>query len=215
MASSQNEPTFNKIDASHRPRPGGRTAATSDRIGAAVVEILVERGAEDCTFTNVAAKAGVERSTLYRRYENRWEMISEALFARHELDFAVEATGNFRADMTAHLRKVANSLESTTGRAMVVAAAMARVERSPVGGQYWRNRRNQLQPIVDAAVNAGQIRPGTDPDQLFAASDGPLFFRLLIADAPIDEPFIGQIVDNLCRLYGLAAPAGARVETPS
>ena len=200
MASTKFESDFNNL-AGHRPRPGGRTAATGDRIAAAVIELLVERGAEDCTFTNVAAKAGVERSTLYRRYDNRWSMISEALFALHAVDFAVEASGDFRADMTAHLQKVAQSLESTPGRAMVVAAAMARVDRVPAGGRYWANRRDQLQPIIDAAVAGGQIRPGIEADELFAASDGPLFFRMLIAAAPIDEAFIAQVVDNLCALY--------------
>ena len=204
MASTKNESVFNNLAGTHRSRPGGRTAETGYRIAAAVVELLVDRGAEECTFTNVAELAGVERSTLYRRYDNRWAMISEALFAHHQVDFAVEASGDFRADMTAHLHKVAASLESTPGRAMVVAAAMARVERSPAGGRYWANRRDQLQPIIDAAVESGQMRPGIDPNELFAASDGPLFFRLLIADAPIDDAFIGQVVDNLCRLYCLA-----------
>jgi AcrR family transcriptional regulator len=201
MASTEKEPALHSRENSHRPRPGGRTAATRDRIAAAVVDLLVERGVEECTFTNIAAKAGVERSTLYRRYENRWAMISEALFAFHAVDFAVEATGDFRADMTTHLGKVAASLDSRSGKAMVVAAAMARAEESPAGGQYWRRRREQLQPIVDAAVRSGQVWPSVDPDELFAASDGPLFFRLLIASAPIDQAFIGQVVDNLVRLY--------------
>lgn len=214
MASTENESDFNDLDAP-RSRPGGRTAKTSGRIGTAVVELLVEQGAEDCTFTNVAVKAGVERSTLYRRYQNRWAMISQALFDHHEIDFAIEATGDFRADMTAHLRKIAASLESTPGRAMVVAAAMARVDRVAEGGRYWSHRRDQLQPIIDAAVRNGQIRPGIDPDELFAASDGPLFFRMLIAAAPIDEAFIGRVVDNLCALCGTNGPSSpAEMETP-
>ncbi len=182
-------------------RPGGRTAVTTDRIAAAVVALLVERGVEGCTFTNVAIRADVERSTLYRRYTNRWDMIGQALFAHHEIDFAIAATGDFRADMTAHLRKIAASLESPSGRAMVVAAAVARADRAIEGGQYWAHRRTQLQPILDTAAHCGQIRNGIHPDELFAASDGPLFFRMLIANAPIDDAFIGQVVDNLCRLY--------------
>jgi len=211
MASTEIKLTPNSRENGHRPRPGGRTAETSDRIAAAVVDLLVERGAEECTFTNVAAKANVERSTLYRRYKNRWEMISEALFSFHVVDFAVDATGNFQADMTAHLDKVAASLGSRTGKAMVVAAAMARVEESPVGGQYWRRRREQLQPVIDAAVQSGQLRPGVDPEQLFAASDGPLFFRLLIANAPIDKAFVAQVVDNVVKLYGRKAGKTAGV----
>jgi len=182
-------------------RPGGRTAVTTDRIAEAVVALLVERGVEECTFTNVAVLADVERSTLYRRYTSRWDMIGQALFAHHQVDFAIAATGDFRTDMTAHLRKVANSLESTAGRAMVVAAAVARADRTIEGGQYWANRRAQLQPILDAAADRGQIRQGIDPEEFFAASDGPLFFRMLIANAPIDEAFIARVVDNLCRLY--------------
>lgn len=189
----------NNLSGKHRP--GGRTAKTSDRIGAAVVRLLVEKGPDECTFTNVAGKAGVERSTLYRRYSGRWAMISEALFAHSAIDLGIEATGDFRTDMTVHLQKVGASLDSTPGRAMVVAAAMARVDRTPEGGQYWSNRRKQLQPVIDAAVKSGQLRPGIDPDELFAASDGPLFFRMLIASAPIDAAFIGRVVDNLCRLY--------------
>lgn len=220
MAGTSNGNGRNHAGEHERPRPGGRTADISGRIGAAIVQLLIEAGAEECTFTNVAAKAGVERSTLYRRYASRWAMISEALFAHHAIDLAIDATGDFRADMTAHLHKVAESLESTPGRAMVVAAAMARVERAAVGGRYWSNRREQLQPVIDAAVKSGQIRAGIDPDDLFAASDGPLFFRLLIASAPIDEAFVGQVVDNLCALYclpgqGARATAPAMSETPS
>lgn len=194
-----------------RPRPGGRTADTSDRIFDAVVALLVERGVEECTFTNVAARAGVERSTLYRRYADRWAMIGEALFVVHAVDFAIAATGDFRADMTEHLRKVGASLDSTAGRAMMVAAAMSRVERSPEGGRYWANRRQQLQPIIDAAVKSGDIRR-VEPDELFAASDGPLFFRMLIANVPIDDAFIEQVVDNLCQLYGVARKTGHSVD---
>ena len=203
MTSTINQPA--------RQRPGGRTANTSDRIFAAVVALLVERGVEECTFTNVAARARVERSTLYRRYADRWAMIGEALFAVHAVDFAITPTGDFRADMTAHLRKVGASLDSTTGRAMVVAAAMSRVERSPEGGRYWANRRRQLEPIIAAAVTSRAIRP-VEPDELFAASDGPLFFRMLIANVPIDDAFIHQVVENLCRLYGVARKPGRVIE---
>jgi AcrR family transcriptional regulator len=201
-------------DQSGNPRPGGRAADISDRISVAVVELLVERGAADCTFTNVAAKAHVERSTLYRRYPNRWAMISQALFDHHAIDFAIEATGNFRADMTTHLEKIAASLDSMAGRAMVVAAAMARVDRAPEGGRYWSKRREQLQPVIDAAVESGQIRPGIEPDELFAASDGPLFFRMLISAAPIDESFIRRVIDNLCRLYEAPVQAGVSAQAP-
>lgn len=189
------------VDHWGKQRPGGRTARITERISLAVLELLVEGGPGAATFTNVAQRAGVERSTLYRRYPSRWAMISEAYSARATLDLAIEPTGDFRADMTAHLRKIAASMESTLGRAMVVAAALARLERSPEAGRYWNHQLKTLRPIIAAAVASGQLAPGIDPEELFAASDGPLFFRLLVVGAPIDEAFVGMAVDNLCSLY--------------
>jgi AcrR family transcriptional regulator len=208
MASTENH--------SGKQRPGGRTARTSERINTAVLDSLVTGGPDSCTFTNVAEKAGVERSTLYRRYGNRWAMISEAYTARAAQDLSIVATGNFRADIKAHLRSIADSLSSTLGRAMLAAAAIARVEETPEAGRYWRARREQIRPILDKAVVTGEARAGIDPDEFFAAADGPLFFRLLIAGAPIDDEFIGRVVDNLWRLYGRTDGVGhAEKETAS
>lgn len=184
-----------------RSRPGGRTAQTTERIHAAVLTLLIAGGPDACTFTSVAIKAGVERSTLYRRYGNRWAMISDSYAAKASRDLAIEPTGDFRADMTAHLRKIAASMESTLGRAMIVAAAAARLDRSPEAGRYWQSRLRQLQPIVDAAVASGQMAPGIDCEELFAASDGPLFFLLLVVGKTADERVIARIVDDLCAHY--------------
>ena len=60
-------------------RPGGRTAKVSRRINDAVLKLLVEGGIEACTFAAVAERAAVERSTLYRRYEDRWAMMIDAI----------------------------------------------------------------------------------------------------------------------------------------
>ena len=48
-------------------RPGGRTADVTERVHRAIVELLIEGGVEACTFSAVAERAAVDRSTLYRR----------------------------------------------------------------------------------------------------------------------------------------------------
>jgi phage major head subunit gpT-like protein len=130
-------------------------------------------------------------------------MISDAYSSRAILEQVVEPTGDFRADMTAHLWRVATSMQSALGLAMLAAAAVARLDRTPEGGRYWQNRITHLRPIISAAAANGQIDPNLDPEELFGASDGPLFFRVLIVSEPIDEPFIQSVVDNLCALFCL------------
>ena len=54
------------------------------------MELLAEGGIEACTFQNVAARAGIERSTLYRRNPDRWPTIVSAI-----IDLAERETGSF------------------------------------------------------------------------------------------------------------------------
>jgi AcrR family transcriptional regulator len=190
---------------SSQPRPGGRTADTTRRIHDAVVALLMAGGEERCTFQNVAKRAGVERSTLYRRYPNRWAMMSEAFAAERALDLAIEPTGTFRGDLTCHLSRVAHTLGSPLGTAMLAAAAVARLDpdsRDAAGG-FWEFRKVQQRPFVQQAIDRGELPPDVSLEELFAAADGPLYFRLLIVAKPIDRQWIERTVEQVCRAFCL------------
>lgn len=136
-------------------------------------------------------------------------MISDAYAARSGAKLAIKPTGDFRSDLTLHLRRVADSIETTLGRAMIVAAAAARLERSAEAGRYWQSRVKQLEPIVDAAVASGQLAGGIDCAELFAAADGPLFFHLLVIGKTADDSQIRRIVDDVCARYCLPSRSAA------
>lgn len=190
-------------------RPGGRTARKTAKIRDAVLGLLIEGGPSACTVTAVAERADVERSTLYRRYGSRWAMMADAFAGQAAAQLVVPATGDFRRDMTRHLWGVAEMMADDVGRAMIVAAATARLHRSPLAGQYWQARLAQLQPLVDAAVAKGEIRSDIDSEALFADSDGPLFFLLLVVGRSPTRVDVRRIVDNLWHRYRAAG------ETPS
>lgn len=182
-------------------RPGGRTARKTAEIREAVLALLVEGGPAACTVTAVAERADVDRSTLYRRYGSRWAMMADAFAGQAAAQLAVPATGDFRRDMTRHLTGIAEMMAGDLGRAMIVAAATARLDRSPLAGQYWQARLAQLQPVIDAAAARGEIRSGIDAETLFADSDGPLFFLLLVVGRSPSGADVGRVVDNLWRRY--------------
>ena len=77
---------------------------------------MAEGGIENCTFQNVAARAGVERSTLYRRNPDRWPTIMEAIIDLAERETATFATGAFRTDLLATSLNLAKVLNSRLGR---------------------------------------------------------------------------------------------------
>lgn len=186
-------------------RPGGRTADITRRIHDAVLGLIMAGGEERCTFQSVAKRAGIERSTLYRRYPSRWAMMSEAFAAAYHDDLAFEPTGSFRGDLTCHLSRVAHTLGSPLGMAMLAAGAVARLDPASreVAGGFWEFRKEQQRPLVQAAIDRGELPADVRLDALFAAADGPLYFRLLIIAQPVDKQWIEQTVDQVCKAFCL------------
>ena len=186
-------------------RPGGRTADVTRRVHDAVIDLLAKGGQEACTFNNVARRAGVERSTLYRRYSNRWAMMGAAFADVYADELWFDPTGSFRGDLICHLARVAHTLGSPVGKAMVAAGAIARLDDSSkdVAGRFWEFRKRQQEPFVRAAIERGELAADVDLDELFAAADGPLYFRLLIIGQPIDQRWVERTVDQVCRAFCL------------
>ena len=93
-------------------RPGGRTADVTARVHQAITDLLVEGGMEACTFSAVAERAGIERSTLYRRFPDRWDAIIETWMERARMDVMPDLGASFAEDLASVLRKLVEVLGS-------------------------------------------------------------------------------------------------------
>ena len=183
-------------------RPGGRTADVTTRINQAALELLTEGGAAACTYARVAKRAGVDRSTLYRRYPDRWEMMIDAFLALVAIDVLPDLEVSFRADLESVLARLVEHLEGPLGPVLV---AMAGEMRAAHAGDYSRayfdRRMTQLNPMFDAAIARGELPADVDREELFTAAAGPIYFRLFIAARAIDQAWIEAHVERLCWLY--------------
>lgn len=183
-------------------RPGGRTAQVTARVNKACLELVVEHGAAACTFSAVAARAGVDRSTLYRRYSDEWEMRLDALISHAGDDVVPDSTGSLAGDLKSVALKLVEQLQSRLGPALLGAAAELRLHS---GGDYSRAyfdpRMEQLRPMFASAIARGELRDGTDPEELFSMIAGPIYFRIFIAARGVDAPWIDRLVESVCWLF--------------
>lgn len=183
-------------------RPGGRTAETTCRVNAAVIELLIQDGVQSCTIPAVAARAGVERSTLYRRYSDRWAMIIDVIAAKAEELVSAPNFGSFEKDLSELLRRLAELLDGPLGPAVMMVAAAVKAGATPENAdRFWRTRVKQLQPMFDAAIARGELRAGLNPEEAFALAAGPIYFRTFVSRERVDGPFIRRIVASICELY--------------
>lgn len=187
-------------------RPGGRTADVTRRINEAVLELLAEGGIDACTFQNVAGRAGIERSTLYRRCPDRWPTIIDAIieFARRET--APLDTGSFKGDLAATLRSLAKALNGPLGPALVAVAAALQGGAAPGQGErFWASRMERLGPMFQGAIDRGELSADADWEEIFSMAAGPIYFRRFIASKPISDDWVDRVVDQICARYCLTS----------
>jgi AcrR family transcriptional regulator len=198
---------LNKVSTSSdetKRRPGGRTADVTRRINEALIDLLAEGGLEACTFQNVAARACIERSTLYRRNPDRWPTIVGAIIEMAEKETATFNTGTFRNDLNATLVNLARVLESPVGPSLMeVAGALQSGVAPGQAERFWASRQEQLAPMFESAIERGELPPDVERDELFAMAAGPIYFWKFVASQLLTEAWVRKVVDRVCDSYGV------------
>jgi AcrR family transcriptional regulator len=196
--------TVQMADPARQKRPGGRTADVTRRINEAILQLMAEGGIENCSFQNVAARAGIERSTLYRRNPDRWPTIMEAIIHLAERETATFTTGAFRTDLLGTLLNLSRVLNSPLGAPLMsVAAALQQGEAPGQGELFWKSRQQHLAPMFEAAIARGELPADVDRDELFAMAAGPIYFRKFIAFQPLTDDWVRKAVNQVCDRYCL------------
>jgi AcrR family transcriptional regulator len=164
-------------------RPGGRTARNTAAVFAATVDELAEHGYDETTIESIAARAGVHKTTVYRRWGSKSELIRQALGATAQSMIEVPDTGDIAADLRLLSRSVQAALGSPRGAGVtrgLLAGAAGEPEIRAMMTRFWDARLAAIAVIVDRAVTRGQLPDGTEPGAVMHAMAAPLYYRLLV-----------------------------------
>jgi AcrR family transcriptional regulator len=199
--------TLRSKHSRHR-RPGRpREEATEQAIAEAAREVLAAKGVSRMSMEHVAAKAGVAKSTLYRRWPSKVELAVHAVAARFD-QIEVGDHGSLAADMRAGIEEAARLLrDPSTGGAY--AALLAESARDPegVGTKVRESLSIRLHDVVatsvQRAIDRGEIAPDmVDVDLLADVVVGSVMHRALVTGEPDDE-----FIDGLIQMLADAAYA--------
>ncbi len=187
-----------------RKRTGGRSARVRTAVLTAALEQVTEHGIEGLTIGDVAARAGVAETTIYRRWGTRTALIAEAITDLAAAGNPVPDTGALRSDLRVLADQV-SQLISTPGIARLVGTTIALSADPEVDAarrRFWRHRFEVSAPIITAAIDRGELPAHVDPREVLETLSAPLYFRLLVGEQPIDDAFIARCVDNTLALHG-------------
>jgi AcrR family transcriptional regulator len=178
----------------------------------ATLDELASRGYDQVSMESVALRAGVHKTTVYRRWGSKDELVAEALQTAAQSRIQVPDNGDVDDDLRALARAVLATLTSRDGAATVralVSGAQHSPEVAQVVRRFWAARLAQVEPIVERAVRRGQLPRGTNAAELLRYLAAPLFHRLLV----LAEPLTQDAADQAAAAALAAARAGVFAST--
>jgi AcrR family transcriptional regulator len=179
-----------------------RGEAREQAILAAVVELLGEAGYEAMTMDAVAARAHASKTTIYRRWPGKPELVKAAVdgYVAGRLPVSAD-TGSLRGDLMAVMRAMGGHLTdgflammSGLLHAMRTDPELAGVLRSHLADDY-----SAALPIIRRAAGRGEVPSGSDETLARIAHEliEAQLFRQMAISGSFDEEFSRHVVDDL------------------
>jgi AcrR family transcriptional regulator len=192
-----------------RGRP--RSDQVDQSILKAASALLLERGLDAMTIEDVAARAGVGKSSIYRRWPTKGTLALDAFL----MDFLTQQppvdTGVLEDDLRQALTLWSLAVVGTpTGRALVGLIGEAQIDADLA--HLWIERvltpvREQHRTMVDRAIQRGEVPAATDVDVIMDLLYGAAYHRLLQGHQVITPQFI----ELVARVVAEGATSGAAV----
>lgn len=179
-----------------------RDARADRAILTAALELMAERGVHELRMDDVAARAGVGKAAIYRRYRSKDELVADAVAALVS-EITVPDTGSTRADLLALMREAVEVYTASVA-ARAMPSLVEAMSRNPglaetVRYGFLAGRRAALREVLGRGIERGDLRRDLDIRLALDVLGGPLFYRLLITGDPIDEQLAEGVTDLILR----------------
>ena len=183
------------IARSGRPRDPSRDEA----IFAAAVALFAEHGYAGVSIEGVAARAGVGKATIYRRFASKAQLLVDAIHVCAGVTEQLPDTGDVRADLTHMLESLMDRLRSDLGPVLLAFAA-ERVRYPALDEEFTRSvigaKRAHIVKLIADAIERGDLPPDTDTEVV--AEAGPaLLWQHAMNRMPLTDDLPARIIAML------------------
>jgi AcrR family transcriptional regulator len=168
-------------------------------------DALAERGFAHLDLADIARRAEVGKTTVYRRWGTVTILVADLLMDMAEQSLPRTETGALLGDLKANARLVQRTLADPRQGALfkaVIAAATCDAKTAEALHRFYDIRVKEWAPCVQQAIDRGEVPEGTDVHEVIRAVSAPLYYRLLTGSDRLDEAAADQAAE--------AAAAAAR-----
>lgn len=190
----------NKAKAPAMGRP--RSTDATERVRAAALELAYEGGVAHATVERIAARSGVAKTTIYRRWSNAASIVMDAYLAEVGPLIRYRPKGSVQATFLASARQLVLALRGQRGELLkhLLGAAQSDPQLQAAFWEHWIGpRREEAKRVLEQARRAGEIAADVDEEVLIDEIFGAIYYRLLIPYKPLTAGYVKQLVEQVFR----------------
>jgi AcrR family transcriptional regulator len=165
-----------------KPLGRPRSLKSHQAILKATLELLAEVGFDAMSIEAIAARAGVGKTTIYRRYANKEELVADAIENVRE-EIIIPDTGSIWGDIDALVENAAQNTLSPLGRktvAMIISSASSNPQFAQIyWTKYLQPRRVAFEVVLERAKARNELDEGLDPGLVFDTMSGIMLYALI------------------------------------
>ncbi|HKF33279.1 MAG TPA: TetR/AcrR family transcriptional regulator [Jatrophihabitantaceae bacterium] len=183
-------------------RPDPRVERSRQAILDATRELLADGDVGSLTVEAVASRSGVAKTTIYRRWRDKWELALDAvmidMIPRFEKPVDV---GDTRKELLTFINQVVR-MQASAPFGPAMQGLVSQIATDPELARVYRDqvvqpRMDQLAPVIERGIARGDLRSDTDVRLVHELLVGPIFYRLLFSGAPLTRNLGPRIVDAI------------------
>jgi AcrR family transcriptional regulator len=178
-----------------------RNVQSHQAILQATLDLVNEIGYGRLTIEGIAAKAGVGKTTIYRWWRSKGELVIEAL-ADVLTAKPIASSGDTRQDLLGIVEQAITLYGKETGSRTIIAGLIGDMHHNPelaaiLREQFVQPRRNNNRELITRAIEHGDLPADTDIELLIDCLVAPIAYRALVTDQPVTPDLAAAIVDQI------------------
>jgi AcrR family transcriptional regulator len=172
---------------SSKKSPGRpRSAQSHQAMLQATLALLAEVGFEAMSIEAIASRARVGKTTIYRRYSSKAELVADAIESIRE-EVVIPDTGSLWGDMDALIQNAAQISLNPLGRqsvAMIISSASSNAEFAQIyWTKYLQPRREAFAIVLERAKARKEVKLDLDPGLVFDTMSGIMLYTMIFSPA--------------------------------
>jgi AcrR family transcriptional regulator len=171
-------------------RPGGRTARVREAVLNAAGDALAEHGFDALDLADISRRAGVGKTTVYRRWGTPTALAADLLEDMAEQSLPRADTGSLDGDLLANARLVVKTLTDRRQGPLfkaLIAASLCDEQAAAALHRFYAARIGEWAPCITDAIGRGELPLGTDPHAVVSAVSAPLYYAFLTTGDRLSE----------------------------